>query len=58
LVGYICELHKLITGVAVKSHTQQYIEEELQIVYDSIAQSASSPTTPVMIFDLNIYEVI
>jgi hypothetical protein len=56
-VGYICEFHKRVAGVEAKPHTRQFIEDEFQNAYKSFAQSGASASGPVMLLDLNIYEV-
>ena len=54
LVGYINELHKRITGIEAKSHTQRFMHKELTSVHKAYLMSGD-PSTPVKI---DIYEVI
>ncbi|CAF3646538.1 unnamed protein product [Rotaria sp. Silwood1] len=58
LIGYICKFHKRLSNVEIKSHTQQFIEEELQEVFNRFLKSANSINAPVMIFSLEIYQNI
>ncbi|CAF1403405.1 unnamed protein product [Rotaria sordida] len=58
LIGYICKFHKRISGVEIEPHTQQFIEEELQEVFNLFLKSASPMDAPVMIFSFEIYQNI
>ncbi len=51
-------MHKRISGVEPKLHTQKFINDELEKVYESFLDSEASTTGSVPNFDLNIYEVI
>lgn len=54
LVEYINSLHKRITGVEAKSHTQTFMHDELKRIHDAYSISAY-PSTPL---EIDIYEVI
>ena len=54
----IDEFHECISGVHAKSHTREFIHEQLVKVYDNFLTPGAGCNGPVLSFSIDIYEVI
>ncbi|CAF1048516.1 unnamed protein product [Adineta ricciae] len=56
LKEYIAKFYKRVTGVDIKLHTLSFLVDQMHRFYELCEKRAASPTAPVLIVSLNIYE--